>query len=409
MVQNYLIISGSNSEKVTNREIFHKYIGMTSPTPMGIEVEKAEGIFLFDPEGKRYFDLVSGVAVCNTGHRHPAILKAVNDQLDKYLHLMVYGEFIQSPQVQFAKMLADHLPESLSCNYFVNSGSEAIEGAMKLAKRYTGRTGILSFRKAYHGSTQGSLSILGDESLKNAFRPLLPGIRHIRFNNFEDLDHIDESVACIVVETIQAEAGVILPVDGYLEALRRRCTEKRVLLVMDEVQTGLGRTGKLFAFEHYGVIPDILVLAKGLGGGMPLGAFISSHKIMSSLTHHPELGHITTFGGHPVCCAAAIANLEVILKENLISQVEEKGNLFIELLGDHPAVKAIRNKGLMMALELHHHYEWQKVLKIFIANGIITETFLFDPHSFRLAPPLTITPDEIREACERIRKGLSMI
>ncbi|MBA3706257.1 MAG: aspartate aminotransferase family protein [Bacteroidetes bacterium] len=368
---------------------------------MALEIEKAEGIYLYDVSGKRYLDLISGISVSNIGHRHPKVLLAIHEQLDKYMHLMVYGEYVQSPQVKLAKALADHLPSNLNSVYFVNSGSEAIEGAMKLAKRYTVRTEIISFKNAYHGSTQGSLSIMGNEDLKNAFRPLLPDTKQIEFNNLKDLKQITERTACVVVETIQGEAGAILPQNDFLNFLRKRCDEVGTLLIADEIQCGFGRTGKLFAFEHYNFVPDILCLAKAMGGGMPIGAFISSKEIMNSFTKNPMLGHITTFGGHPVSCVASLATLNVLMEEKLIEKVEAKEQLFRKLL-KHPKIKSIKGKGLMLAIEFENYEQNKIIIDRCIKKGVIVDWFLFNSHSMRIAPPLTITEDEIRFACEVI-------
>jgi acetylornithine/succinyldiaminopimelate/putrescine aminotransferase len=374
-----------------------------------LEVEKAEGVYLFGPNGEKHFDLISGVSVSNVGHSHPKVVDAVKQQVDKYMHLMVYGEFIQNPQVQLATKLASLLPKSLDSVYFVNSGSEAIEGAMKLGKRYTGRTEIVSFKNAYHGSTQGSLSIMGGDQFKQAFRPLLPDIRHLDYNNTEQLDQITSKTACVIVEPIQGEAGVVLPKDNFLKLLRERCTEVGALLVFDEIQTGLGRTGKMFAFENYNVAPDILVLAKALGGGMPLGAFIASKEIMWSLTNNPVLGHITTFGGHPVSCTAALASINVIIDENLIDSVSKKEKIFREILEKHPLVKGIRSKGLLMAVELGSFDKMIKLAKFGVEKGFITDWFLFCDTSFRISPPITITEDECQMAADLIVKGLDEI
>ncbi|HPV56509.1 MAG TPA: aspartate aminotransferase family protein, partial [Tenuifilaceae bacterium] len=374
-----------------------------------LEVERAEGVYLFGPNGEKHFDLISGVSVSNVGHSHPKVVDAVKQQVDKYMHLMVYGEFIQNPQVQLATKLASLIPKSLDSVYFLNSGSEAIEGAMKLAKRYTGRTEIVSFKNAYHGSTQGSLSIMGGDKFKQAFRPLLPDIRHLDYNNAEQLNQITSKTACVIVEPIQGEAGVVLPKDNFLSQLRERCSKVGALLVFDEIQTGLGRTGKMFAFENYNVTPDILVLAKALGGGMPLGAFIASKEIMWSLTNNPVLGHITTFGGHPVSCTAALASINVIIDENLVDSVNKKEKIFREILEKHPLVKEVRSKGLLMAVELSSFDKMLDLVKYGVKNGFITDWFLFCDTSFRISPPLTITDEECRLAAELIVKGLNEI
>lgn len=383
---------------LTQRQLFLNHVAQTSQTPLALEIEKAEGLYLYDSSGKKYMDLISGISVSNVGHRHPAVVKAIKDQLDKYMHLMVYGEYIQAPQVQLAKELATHLPDKLSSVYFVNSGSEAIEGAMKLAKRYTGRTEIISFKNAYHGSTQGSLSIMGSEEFKNAYRPLLPDTKLIRFNCEADLVEISERTACVIIETIQGEAGAVVPADDYLQKLKYKCEQEGVLLVVDEIQCGFGRTGKLFAFEHYGITPDILCLAKGMGGGMPIGAFISSNEIMYSLSHDPILGHITTFGGHPVSCAAGLATLSTLISERLIEKVEAKEKLFKELLV-HPKIKSVNGKGLLLSVSFESYEENKRIIDHCIEKGLITDWFLFNAHSMRIAPPLTITFDEIRWAC----------
>lgn len=386
---------------LTQRQLFFQHVAPTSDKPLALEIEKAEGMYLYDTNGKTYMDLISGISVCNTGHRHQSVVRAVKDQLDKYMHLMVYGEYIQTPQVQLATMLAELLPESLDCTYFVNSGTEATEGALKLAKRYTGRSEIIACKNAYHGSTHGSLSVMGNEYFKQAFRPLLPNIRFIKFNDPDDLKFITKKTACVIAETIQGEAGVIVPDLTYMKILRKKCSETGTLLILDEVQTGLGRTGKMFGFEHYNIVPDMITLAKGFGGGMPLGAFISSKKIMNCFTNNPVPGHITTFGGHPVCCVAAIANLEVIQKENLAEQAEKKGELFIKLL-KHPKIKSVRGKGLLLAAEMEDEKTNMEAISSCIEKGLIVDWFLFAANCMRIAPSLIITEEEIKKACEII-------
>jgi acetylornithine/N-succinyldiaminopimelate aminotransferase len=393
---------------LTQRQLFFQHIAQTSETPLALEIEKAEGVFLFDKDGKKYLDLISGISVSNVGHRHPKVIAAIKDQLDKYLHLMVYGEYIQSPQVKLAEALSAVLPSALSSVYFVNSGSEAIEGAMKLSKRFTGRTEIISFKNAYHGSTQGSLSIMGNEEFKNAFRPLLPDTKQIVFNDADSLKEITERTACVIVETIQGEAGAVLPQNDFLEKLAKRCKETGTLLVADEIQCGFGRTGKLFAFEHYDFIPDILCVAKGMGGGMPIGAFIASKEIMNSLTNDPVLGHITTFGGHPVCCAAALATLQVLTAEKLAEKVQEKEALFRSLL-KHPKIRSVNGKGLLLAIEFGSYEENKAVIDKCIESGVITDWFLFNSGSMRIAPPLTITEEQIRMACETIINAVEAV
>jgi len=383
---------------ITQRQLFLQHVGQTSDFPLQLEIEMAEGIYLYDINNKEYIDLISGVSVSNVGHRHPKVVEAIKNQVDKYLHLMVYGEYIQSPQVVYASKLAGLLPPSLSSVYFVNSGSEAIEGALKLAKRYTGRTEIVAFKNAYHGSSHGSLSVMGNEMFKNSFRPLLPDIRFLEFNNVSDIEKITDKTACVLVEPVQGEAGVVVPENNFLNELRKRCTETNSLLIFDEIQTGFGRLGELFAFMKYGVVPDILTIAKGMGGGMPLGAFVSSNEIMGSLKTNPILGHITTFGGHPVSCAAAIASLDVILDEKLIQSVKSKEILFKKYL-KHKAIKEIRGTGLFMAVELENFTQVKKVIDIAISKGLITDWFLFCDNAFRIAPPLIISDAQIEKAC----------
>lgn len=393
---------------ITNRQLFLQHVGQCSDFPLALEIVRAEGVYMYNPEGKRYIDLISGVSVSNLGHGHPRVRQAVKDQVDKYMHLMVYGEIIETPQVRYAQMINDVLPKQLNSTYFVNSGSEANEGALKLAKRYTGRSEIISFKKAYHGSTHGALSILGDEEMKSAFRPLLPDTRLIKFNNEEELQQISAKTACVVVEPIQAEAGFILPVNDFLKKLRKRCDDVGALLIFDEVQMGFGRTGKLFAFEHFDVVPDILTLAKAMGGGMPVGAFIADKRIMDSLKTNPMLGHITTFGGHPVCCAAACASLEVLLEENVIEDVQRKGDLFISILKGHPAIKEFRNLGLFTAVVVKDNSLLMSILRHCLDLGVLMDPFLYCDNAFRIAPPLTINDDEIRDACRLLINAMDL-
>jgi len=356
---------------------------------------------MWDADGKEYIDLIGGISVCNVGHRNPKITEAIREQLDKYLHVMVNGELVLSPQTGYAKLLTDHLPASLNSVFFTASGTEATEGAMKLAKRYTGRTEIIAFKNSYHGSTQGSLSIMGDEYWRNAFRPLLPGILHLSFNSFEDLELITDQTACVFAETIQAEAGVIVPENNWLKALREKCSITGTLLVLDEIQCGFGRNGTLWAFEQFNVVPDILLLGKALGGGMPLGAFIAGKELMDHFTHNPVLGHINTFGGHPVCCAAGMAAMNVLLDEKLIDGIKEKEQLFISHL-THPKIKSIRSRGLMIALEFETAEENSQVIGRLISNGVFTDWFLFAPQCLRIVPPLIIDESEIIMACQII-------
>jgi acetylornithine/succinyldiaminopimelate/putrescine aminotransferase len=391
---------------MTEREIFFTHLGLPSFTPMALDIVRSEGIYLYDRSGKEYIDLVSGISVSNIGHRHPKVIEAIQSQLEKYLYLNVYGEFIQSPQVELAKRLVDLLPQDLTSVYFVNSGSEAVEGAIKLSKRFTGRTEVIAFKNAYHGSTQGALSVLGNETLKNAFRPLIPDIRFLEFNNYNDLDAIGERTACVICETIQAEAGIVLPNKGFLNRLRDRCSETGALLIIDDVQMGFGRTGKLFSFEHYGIKPDILVLAKALGAGMPLGAFIASKNIMDCLAFNPELGHITTFGGHPISCAAALAGLDVLTVSNLFNLAEDKGRRIEDRIKNHSLIKEIRRKGLMLGVEVDDPNIRKSLTAACLHHGLIIDWFLFNPATFRIAPPLTITHQEIEKVCIKLVTAL---
>jgi acetylornithine/N-succinyldiaminopimelate aminotransferase len=390
---------------ITLRQLFLNHNAQTTHFPLLLEFERAKGVYLYNPDGKPYLDLISGIGVSNIGHSHPKVVDAIKEQAEKYMHLMVYGEYVQAPQVKFAERLASLLPEQLQCTYFVNSGAEAIEGALKLAKRYTGRGNIIACKNSYHGSTHGALSVMGNEEYKQAYRPLLPGIQFIEFNNIDHLDQITNQTACVLIETIQGEAGIRVPDFAYLKALRQRCTDTGTLLILDEIQVAMGRTGRFFAFEHFGIVPDILVLAKALGGGMPIGAFVSSAAIMGSFRENPMLGHITTFGGHPVCCAAGLAGLEVLLEEHLVEQVAAKEALMRELLV-HPAIRQIRGKGLIMAIELKSFEFNKKVIDRCIEHGVITDWFLHCSNSMRIAPPLVISDDEIRMACGVILEAL---
>ena len=383
---------------------FSPHLAQTSPFPLGIEIARADGCYIFDTDGKRYLDLISGIAVTNIGHRHPHVIELIKAQLDLYQHVIPFGEFSQAPQNKLADKLASLLPDQLNCSYFVNSGTEANEAALKLAKRATGRYEIVSMKKSYHGATHGSLSVSGNEIKKQQFRPFLPGTTFIDFNDISQLDRINEKTAAVIVEPIQGDAGVRIPDANYLAALRSKCDATGALLIFDEIQTGMGRTGKLFAFEHYNVIPDIITIAKAFGGGMPIGAFISSKERMDLLTHDPILGHITTFGGHPVCCAAALANLEVLTeRETWLSEVDSKGTLFKELL-QHNQIKEVRQIGLMMAVELNSPDEVDKVIARLLEEGIIGFYFLSTRNAFRLAPPLCISNEEIEWASSKILK-----
>ncbi len=390
---------------ISNRQLFLSNLAQTTDFPLAIEIVKAEGIYLYGPNGERYLDLISGIGVSNVGHCHPKVVAAIHEQVDQYLHVMVYGEYIQSPQTQLAKALVDTLPAGLDNVYLVNSGSEAIEGAMKLAKRYTNRRNLISCSNAYHGSTQGALSIGGNEEFKRGYRPLLPGTSQIFYGSFSDLAKITEDTAAVVIETIQGEAGIRVACTNYFQALRARCTEVGALLILDEIQAGFGRTGTFWAFEQFDIVPDILVCAKGMGGGMPIGAFIANKEVMGVFKSNPLLGHITTFGGHPVSAAASLATLRVLQEEQLIAEVGEKANLFKSLL-IHPQIKAIRNQGLMMALEFESFEVLKPIIDRAIQLGVITDWFLFCDDSMRIAPPLTIKEDEIREACALILQAI---
>ena len=388
-----------------SEDVFLNRLAQTTDFPYLISVARAEGIYLYSPDGKRYADLISGIGVSNIGHRHPKVIQAIKDQLDRHLHVMVYGEFIQSTPNLLAAKLTSLLPPSLNCCYFVNSGTEANEGALKLAKRFTGRTEIVSCRKSYHGSTHGSMSVSGNEIKKAAFRPLLPDVRFINFNEMADLDAITDRTACVIMETIQGDAGVRVPAKEYLQAVRKKCDETGALLILDEIQSGMGRTGTLFAFEQFGIVPDILTTAKAFGGGLPIGAFVADQKVMKCLTHDPMLGHITTFGGNPVCCASALATLEVIEDENLLAQVESKGKLIQHLL-KHPLIKEVRRIGLMFAIDFDNAEIVSRIVEQGKKEGVICYWFLSHPYSFRIAPPLTITEAEIRESCAAILKAI---
>ena len=394
------------------RKQFLRHVAQTSPAPQLIEVARAEGVFFYTPEGKPYYDLVSGVSVNNVGHANPAVVEAVQRQAADYMHIMVYGEMVERPQVEFARRLAEALPAPLDTVYFLNSGAEAVEGALKLAKRYTHRTEMIAMRRAYHGSTHGAMSMMGapeGEEWKNAFRPLLPDTKAIRFNCEEDLQQITSRTACVLCEPVQGEAGVRLPDAGYLQALRKRCDEVGALLIFDEIQVGMGRAGAMFAMQKYGVTPDIVCLAKALGGGMPLGAFVSSQEIMSTLTHDPVLGHITTFGGHPVCCAAGLAAMKFLQENGIVEDVERKGAMFESLLADHPQVKEIRRSGLLLAVELGESEKLYRLMDHFIAEGILSDWFLYCDTAFRISPPLIITDDEIGNCVALIRNCLDRL
>lgn len=393
---------------MNTRRLFQQHIAQTSPAPLAIHVKRASGSRMWDDEGREYIDLIAGISVCNIGHRHPAVIRAINRQLNDYLHVLVYGEMIETPQVHYARALTGQLPPSLNCVYFTNSGAEAVEGAMKLAKRATGRPEIVAFNKSYHGSTQGALSVLGDEYWRNAYRPLLPGIVHVDYNSFESLQSITRQTAAVIVETVQAEAGVNVPSMEWMKALRNRCNQTGALLILDEIQCGFGRCGTLWAFEQFDIVPDILLLGKALGGGMPLGAFIADRHLMRNLAIHPVLGHITTFGGHPVCCAAGQAAFNVLLEKEVVGKVAKKEALFHKLL-QHDAIVALRSTGLLMAVEFSSEAAARGVIEYAIANGVLVDWFLFAPHCMRIAPPLNISSKDIRIACDVLLQAIARL
>jgi acetylornithine/N-succinyldiaminopimelate aminotransferase len=390
-----------------SKRLFLQHLAQTSRSPLAIEVDRAKGSLIWDKGGKAYIDLIAGISVCNIGHRHPRVIKAIRKQLDLYLHVLVYGEMIESPQVQYARMLVEHLHPSLNSIYFTNSGAEAVEGAMKLAKRYTGRHKIIAFNKSYHGSTQGALSLMGDEYWRNAFRPLLPGIEHHEYNSIESVNAIDTSTACVILEPVQAERGVFSAQKGWLDSIKQKCQQTGTLIVLDEIQTGFGRCGTLWAFEQTGIVPDILLLGKALGGGMPLGAFIADKKMMDNLSENPVLGHITTFGGHPVSCAAGMAAFKVLINESIVDGVKKKSQLFKQHLNSG-GIKAFRASGLLIAIEFENENIAKKVIDHCIKNGVLTDWFLFAPHCMRIAPPLNITRKKILEACRIISEAITL-
>lgn len=387
------------------RQLFQQHLAPTSPAPLALHITHAKGNYLYDENGKAFLDLIGGISVCNLGHGHPEIIEAVKKQAEDYMHIMVYGELVQSPQVEYARLLAENLPENLNCIYFTNSGAEATEGAIKLARRITQRPKMIACNNSYHGNTTGALSMMGDEYWRNAFRPLMPGVEHYDYNSGTLIEAITEEVACVILETVQAEAGVIEPAKEWLEKIRHKCHDTGTLLIFDEIQCGFGRTGNLWGFEHYQVIPDIVLLGKALGGGMPLGAFISSRENMHTLSEHPVLGHITTFGGHPVSCAAGLAGLKALLKEGLIEKIPEKEALFLSLL-KHPNIKSVRSKGLLIAVELEDMDTVLKTLNTCLEQGIFADWFLFASNCIRLAPPLTLSEEEIKRACRIILEAL---
>ncbi len=390
---------------VSQRELFYSYIAQTSPEPMELDIQKAEGVHLIDKNGKKYVDLISGISVSNVGHCNPKVVKAIQEQCQKYMHLMVYGEYVQTPQNKLAEAICKELPKELDNIYFVNSGSEAIEGALKLAKRHTGRTEIISCKDAYHGSSHGALSIMGNEDFKNNFRPLLPHTRLIEYNNFEEVKLITTNTAAIVIESFQAEAGIIIPEKGYIKAIRNRCNEVGALMIVDEIQTGFGRTGKLFGFEHHQITPDIITIAKGMGGGMPIGAFVSNKDVMKKLTHSPVLGHITTFGGNAVSCAASLACLQEIKGNNLIKNVENLSSIFLTLL-KHSAIIETRGVGFFICVEFKNQAFNFGVIKKCIQKGVITDWFLFNDKCLRISPPLNLEKETAIECCNKILEAV---
>src|SRR5690554_730873 len=385
---------------------FYKYQAQTTPHPLGLEISHAEGSYIYDTSGKKHLDFVAGVSACTLGHCHPRVVSAIKNQAEKYLHVMVYGEYIQETAVELAKLLSQNLPEQLNTTYLVNSGTEAIEGSLKLARRATGRSQILYANNAYHGNTMGSMSVMGFEERKNAFKPLVPDCFPITFNNEHDLNKITQETAAIILETIQGGAGFIQPENEYLKKVRDRCDKTGTLLILDEIQPGFGRTGKLFAFEHFGIVPDILVMGKGMAGGMPIGAFTASQEVMSLLQAHPKLGHITTFGGNPVIAAAALATLRELTETNLIQQTREKEILFRKLL-KHPLIKEVRGRGLMLIALLETSEIATEVILRCNEEGLILFWLLFEGRALRITPPLTISPSEIEEGCGKILKVLN--
>jgi acetylornithine/N-succinyldiaminopimelate aminotransferase len=392
--------------QISNRQLFLNHVAQVSPKPMDLEIVKAQGVHLFDAQGNTYLDFISGISVSNVGHCHPNVVKAIQRQAETYMHLMVYGEYLQSPQIQLAKALTDLLPSNLNSVFYTNSGTEATEGALKLAKRVTGKTEIICFKDSYHGSTHGSLSVMGNEEFKQAFRPLLPDVRIINYNSIENVNkYITSRTAAVILEPVQSETGYTVATNEFLQAIRKKCDEHCSLMILDEIQNGFGRSGTFFAFEGTGVVPDILLLAKGMGGGMPIGCFVSSRKLLNEFTHDPVLGNINTFGGNAVCCAASLACLQTIQYENLMDDIERKSNLIRSLL-KHSAIKAIKGKGFMLSLDFEDTDLNFKIIETCVKNGLIVDWFLFNSHSMRIAPPLIITDEEIKEAVRIILKSI---
>lgn len=394
---------------ISNRQLFLNHVAQVSPKPMDLEIVKAQGVYLYDIHQKAYIDFISGISVSNVGHCHPQVVKAIRQQAETYMHLMVYGEYVQAPQIELAKALTDRLPENLNSVFYTNSGTEATEGALKLAKRVTGRTEIICFRDAYHGSSHGSLSVMGNETFRQAFRPLLPDVKILEYNSIDDVQaHISERTACVILEPVQSETGYTVATNAFLKAIREACTAKGALMILDEIQNGFGRSGTLFAFEQTGVVPDVLLLAKGMGGGLPIGCFISSKTLLDEFTHSPVLGNINTFGGNAVCCAASLACLQVIESGKLYEEVAHKSELIRSLLV-HPAIKQIKGKGLMLSLDFGDIDLNMKIIETCVQDGLIVDWFLFNAHSMRIAPPLIITDEEIRKACAIILKAVDEV
>ena len=392
----------------TIRDFFFTHQAQTTAQPIGLEIKKARGSYIIDKNNKKYLDFVAGVSACTLGHCHPKVIRAVRSQMRKYLHVMVYGEFVQNEPVQLVKLLADHLPKKLSCTYLTNSGTEGIEGALKLAKRATGRQNIIAANNAYHGNTQGAMSVMGYEERKRAYRPLIPGTSYIQFNDFDDIEKINTKTAAVILETVQGGAGFIVPSKDYMEAIREQCDKVGALLILDEIQPGMGRTGKLFAFEHFDIVPDIFVTGKGLGGGFPVGAFCSSKELMDLLQDKPILGHITTFGGHPVIAAACHATLQTLLKSDLMAQTLEKERFIREYL-QHKGIEEIRGKGLMIALIMTSEELAKELVRIALERGLLLFFLLFEKRAVRITPPLTISKKELKKGCDIILNILDEI
>lgn len=394
---------------MNNRQLFLQHVAQTSENPIALEIVKADGIYLYDTLGKEYTDGISGFSVNNIGHSNPSVIKAIQEQTSAYMHTIVYGEFIQQPQVQYAHLLAQHLPQTLSCVYFTNSGTEAIEGAMKLAKRITNRSKIISCNNAYHGSTQGALSIMGGDYWQQNYRPLLPNIFRYNFGSDELIDAIDHETCCVIIEPVQAEAGVVTANKDWFKKLKEKCNKHCVLLIMDAIQTGFGRTGFLWGFEPYEIVPDILVVGKALGGGLPLGAFIADKKLMHTLAYNPVLGHITTFGGNPVCCAAGMAAFKVLLELDVIKDADEKGKYLLSLLVKNKSIKKINQVGLWLAVEFESSEICQKIAHKCVQNGLVTDWFLFATNCIRLAPPLITTNNQIQDIAIKVLKSIDEV